>query len=39
LIKAFFGCPDFTDTREQFVKMIPAAGVFEAFVVHDETFD
>ena len=29
----------FADAREEFVEIVPAAGILEAFVVHDEALD
>ena len=40
LIKAFFRGANVADARQHLVEMIGAViGVFEAFVVHDETFE
>ena len=39
LVEAFLRGPDFANAGEEFVEVVPAAGVLEAFVVHDEAFD
>ena len=39
LVEAFFRGADFADAGKQLIEVIPAAGVFEALVVHDEAFD
>ena len=39
LVEALFGRADLADARQQFVEVVPATGVLEAFVVHDEAFD
>ena len=38
LVKAFFGGAYLADARQQFIKIVPAAGVFQALVVYDEAF-
>jgi hypothetical protein len=39
LVEAFLRGPDLADAGEEFVEVVPAAGVLEALVVHDEAFD
>lgn len=39
LVKALFRRPYLADAGEEFVEVVPAAGAFQALVVHDEAFD
>lgn len=39
LVKPFLRGPDLTDAGEEFVEVVPAAGILEALVVDDEAFD
>lgn len=39
LVEPFLGGANVPNAREQLVKVIPAAGILEPFVVHDESFD
>jgi len=39
LVEALLRRPYLADTGEEFVEVVPAAGAFQALVVHDEAFD
>ena len=39
LVETLVRSPDLADAGQQLVKVIPATGVLEAFVIHDEAFD
>ena len=39
LVEAFFGGPDLPNAGQEFIEVVPPAGVLEALVVHDEALD